>query len=633
MNANYAKGTTENQHEKVIKTQAELINQISKNISDFINDCVTYGQNSDNSFATGINNNANVPNTSISNLIQSFEQQDIDYVNENEVYGKQSDENFATGVTNKQLNPQTAVTNVLLALENLDNQYVKKNIQYGYNSDISLGQGLNDKAKIPEKSLQDIVDSLETKLEKFVDKCLGYGQGILKELDNGIKDSKLNKQLLSDVDSLTNKVVGEFKKGFGIASPSKVMYQIGNYLIQGFINGMSATDLNKFIESNLSSFVSTTQRLIKIAASQIGTTDPTKYWDFAGMSGAWCDMFISWCLKQAGIKSDYGSYVPNTLDWYKKNKRFTNTPASGELVFYDWNGDKIPDHIGLVESVLGNGKIKTIEGNTSNPNGGGNGVFEKTRQENSTILGYGIPETGNSSNASGNSGVRDWSSLATLALKLTGHYSNENLKLLLAQINTESSGNPNPPDYKDVNYYEGHPSKGLMQVIPSTFKEYALAPYNKDILDPLSNMIAAIRYTWSRYGGAEGVWGQGHGYASGTDNADAGWHWKNEQGYELMLEPTGQGDFRYINEGSKILTADKTDRLFKFADNPQKYISSSVVDKLSNIKISGENTTPSVINQYSWDKLVLPNVNNAESFIDELQHLDLDATQVITQRN
>jgi SLT domain-containing protein len=632
MNANYAKGMTENQHE-VIKTQAELINQISKNISDFINDCVTYGQNSDNSFATGINNNANVPNTSISNLIQSFEQQDIDYVNENEVYGKQSDENFATGVTNKQLNPQTAVTNVLLALENLDNQYVKKNIQYGYNSDISLGQGLNDKAKIPEKSLQDIVDSLETKLEKFVDKCLGYGQGILKELDNGIKDSKLNKQLLSEVDSLTNKVVGEFKKGFGIASPSKVMYQIGNYLIQGFINGMSATDLNKFIESNLSSFVSTTQRLIKIAASQIGTTDPTKYWDFAGMSGAWCDMFISWCLKQAGIKSDYGSYVPNTLDWYKKNKRFTNTPASGELVFYDWNGDKIPDHIGLVESVLGNGKIKTIEGNTSNPNGGGNGVFEKTRQENSTILGYGIPETGNSSNASGNSGVRDWSSLATLALKLTGHYSNENLKLLLAQINTESSGNPNPPDYKDVNYYEGHPSKGLMQVIPSTFKEYALAPYNKDILDPLSNMIAAIRYTWSRYGGAEGVWGQGHGYASGTDNADAGWHWKNEQGYELMLEPTGQGDFRYINEGSKILTADKTDRLFKFADNPQKYISSSVVDKLSNIKISGENTTPSVINQYSWDKLVLPNVTNAESFIDELQHLDLDATQVITQRN
>ena len=633
MNANYAKETIENQHEKVIKTQAELINQISKNISDFINDCVTYGQNSDNSFATGINNNANVPNTSISNLIQSFEQQDIDYVNENEVYGKQSDENFATGVTNKQLNPQTAVTNVLLALENLDNQYVKKNIQYGYNSDISLGQGLNDKAKIPEKSLQDIVDSLETKLEKFVDKCLGYGQGILKELDNGIKDSKLNKQLLSDVDSLTNKVVGEFKKGFGIASPSKVMYQIGNYLIQGFINGMSATDLNKFIESNLSSFVSTTQRLIKIAASQIGTTDPTKYWDFAGMSGAWCDMFISWCLKQAGIKSDYGSYVPNTLDWYKKNKRFTNTPASGELVFYDWNGDKIPDHIGLVESVLGNGKIKTIEGNTSNPNGGGNGVFEKTRQENSTILGYGIPETANSSNASGNNGVRDWSSLASLALKLTGHYSNENLKLLLAQINTESSGNPNPPDYKDVNYYEGHPSKGLMQVIPSTFKEYALAPYNKDILDPLSNMIAAIRYTWSRYGGAEGVWGQGHGYASGTDNADAGWHWKNEQGYELMLEPTGQGDFRYINEGSKILTADKTDRLFKFADNPQKYISSSVVDKLSNIKISGENTTPSVINQYSWDKLVLPNVNNAESFIDELQHLDLDATQVITQRN
>lgn len=111
-------------------------------------------------------------------------------------------------------------------------------------------------------------------------------------------------------------------------------------------------------------------------------------------------------------------------------------------------------------------------------------------------------------------GVEQWRNLAAKALQMTGQYSASNLNLLLYQMQTESGGNPNAINDWDINAKNGTPSKGLMQVIDPTFKAYAMKGYNTNIYDPLSNMIAAIRYTVSRYGSLSNGW-KGHGYASG----------------------------------------------------------------------------------------------------------------------
>lgn len=111
-------------------------------------------------------------------------------------------------------------------------------------------------------------------------------------------------------------------------------------------------------------------------------------------------------------------------------------------------------------------------------------------------------------------GVEQWRSLAAYALKLTNQYSDANLNLLLYQMQTESGGNPNAINNWDINAKNGTPSKGLMQVIDPTFKAYAYPGYDKNIYDPLSNMLAAIRYTVNRYGSLANGW-KGHGYASG----------------------------------------------------------------------------------------------------------------------
>ena len=111
-------------------------------------------------------------------------------------------------------------------------------------------------------------------------------------------------------------------------------------------------------------------------------------------------------------------------------------------------------------------------------------------------------------------GVEQWRNIATKALKMTGQFSKSNLDLLLYQMQTESGGNPKAINKWDINAIKGTPSKGLMQVIDPTFRTYAYPGYDKDIYDPLSNILASIRYTLARYGSLSNGW-KGHGYASG----------------------------------------------------------------------------------------------------------------------
>ena len=114
----------------------------------------------------------------------------------------------------------------------------------------------------------------------------------------------------------------------------------------------------------------------------------------------------------------------------------------------------------------------------------------------------------------GGSGVERWRNVAIRALKMTGQYSAANLNALLNQMRTESNGNPNAVNNWDINAKNGTPSKGLLQVIDPTFRQYAMPGFNSNIFDPLSNILASIRYALSRYGSLTNAY-RGVGYANG----------------------------------------------------------------------------------------------------------------------
>lgn len=111
-------------------------------------------------------------------------------------------------------------------------------------------------------------------------------------------------------------------------------------------------------------------------------------------------------------------------------------------------------------------------------------------------------------------GVNQWKSTVIRALKMEGQYSDANVARTLYQMQTESGGNPKAINLWDSNAKKGIPSKGLMQVIDPTFRAYARAGFNSNIYDPLSNILASIRYAIARYGSLAKAY-QGHGYANG----------------------------------------------------------------------------------------------------------------------
>ncbi len=94
-------------------------------------------------------------------------------------------------------------------------------------------------------------------------------------------------------------------------------------------------------------------------------------------------------------------------------------------------------------------------------------------------------------------------------------------QMLLRQEMRESSYNPNPPNINDINTAQGNPSRGILQTTGSTFKQF-MVPGHGNILNPVDNIAAAIRYMIATYGhgnsgaAAQAMWARGGGaYRSG----------------------------------------------------------------------------------------------------------------------
>jgi SLT domain-containing protein len=69
----------------------------------------------------------------------------------------------------------------------------------------------------------------------------------------------------------------------------------------------------------------------------------------------------------------------------------------------------------------------------------------------------------------------------------------------------ESSGNPMAINDWDINAINGIPSKGLLQVIPPTFKAYHVPGTSWNIYDPVANITAAANYAADKYGSMDNV--------------------------------------------------------------------------------------------------------------------------------
>ncbi|UKD52992.1 transglycosylase SLT domain-containing protein [Amycolatopsis sp. FU40] len=101
--------------------------------------------------------------------------------------------------------------------------------------------------------------------------------------------------------------------------------------------------------------------------------------------------------------------------------------------------------------------------------------------------------------------VQQWIQEAIKALQAAGvNVTDADIKNIWAIIQHESGGNPNAINNWDSNAAAGHPSKGLMQCIDSTFNAHKL-PGHDNIYNPVDNIIAGVRYSLDRYGSMSNV--------------------------------------------------------------------------------------------------------------------------------
>ena len=112
--------------------------------------------------------------------------------------------------------------------------------------------------------------------------------------------------------------------------------------------------------------------IVIIAKSQVGNVGGKPYWTWYGFDQRveWCAIFVSWCANESGqlnITVPKFSRVEDGIQWYKNQGKWKDrnyVPKAGDLIFFDWENDNDPDHVGIVEKVE-DGKVYTIEGNSS----------------------------------------------------------------------------------------------------------------------------------------------------------------------------------------------------------------------------------------------------------------------------
>lgn len=156
--------------------------------------------------------------------------------------------------------------------------------------------------------------------------------------------------------------------------------------------------------------------IVAIAQSQLGYTESTKnfiladdgetkqgYTRYGAWYGSgfeyvdWDAMFASFCLSYAGIDEDSFPLNSGAYSWAAalESRGFyvhaaDHTPAAGDIVFFDEDGDGRADRVGVVaQAGEGSSRITVIEGDYAG-NGTDRVAQNKYSVDDGTILGYGM---------------------------------------------------------------------------------------------------------------------------------------------------------------------------------------------------------------------------------------------------
>lgn len=390
-----------------------------------------------------------------------------------------------------------------------------------------------------------------------------YSSGVFvsQGLDQGIASQV--PQVRTTTNNLVTAVKNTFVKGLGIHSPARVTYDYGRFTGLGFINGLNSTQLGKFTRSTVNDMKGAFAKSHFSTDVNVDYLDNYTPAEVAwmrkfdggsvvnGTDGGKGGRFVNNMLRLVNDDShgysqsnrwgpdyDCSSSIITALKWagFDTGNASTTFNMSSELTKHGWErlpyknpkkGDILLNDDKHVEMSLGNGNNAGFHSAHGHPeagdqaheayvgrdpghwaailrykNGFGDSLADAIEETyNFKKFGFGSMDAeGDDGGAAASGSLGDW---VRAALELT-HQPMSLAGGLIRAAKSESGGNPRAVNNWDINAKLGHPSKGLMQTIDSTFNAYKV-PGHGNIWNPVDNMAAAIMYMIKRYGSVEAV--------------------------------------------------------------------------------------------------------------------------------
>lgn len=198
---------------------------------------------------------------------------------------------------------------------------------WGFEAGMKLGEALDN-----------MWTSVKSKFDETVTRMKEFGKNIIQGLINGIK----NTPLIKAITAVGGAVLDTFKEVFGINSPSREGYELGEYISKGLGNGIrdngsypsfaagvvggsAMHEMAKSIEDNGDKPVDAASKVMSDVAKQFTTASFS-----AGAAGRGLTGTLSKALtgSNTNIATSLGTYLNDMLDAPKDNKTSTASTTS-----------------------------------------------------------------------------------------------------------------------------------------------------------------------------------------------------------------------------------------------------------------------------------------------------------------
>ncbi|GHO57217.1 CHAP domain-containing protein [Ktedonobacter robiniae] len=215
-----------------------------------------------------------------------------------------------------------------------------------------------------------------------------------------------------------------------------------SYTIEGFIHNQALSQKwgDPFHASSDGSDIRA--KIVAAARSRLGDKEWGNNCNHYGPCEEWCALFATWTWRQAGI--DYSTaYVPDFMDYGRKHGTLhqgLSNPQPGDAIIFS-TGEGPHGHVGIIVEVKPDGKVISIEGNSSNKVSQIGPYSLHGGRDTTAIVSPDIP-AGSSGGAKCDKNAPPLSDAQARALAAQAGFTGHSLLVVVAIAHAESSLNP-----------------------------------------------------------------------------------------------------------------------------------------------------------------------------------------------